>query len=245
MEIRLHLDEAHVPATGRAAFSPPPQPLWAEHESDGLVTALRFHSRHGEPVLSELRVFPAEDDRFPGEWSDDAASVPLGGLNATQIHNTPIAKLRDAAIALMSDPNHPVWEQAGFERWEQWWDTVAAAGIEAERAQPKPRGGGRPPYPDRHFAEVALHYVTAARKGVRTHEYIRKQMAGHGKYPPIGAWVSEARKRGFLTPTTQQGRIGGTLTSKARAVLRNEGLLPSDPQVSENHIGTHWEGDTE
>ena len=229
MDLHFHLQDTDIADSGRASLSPPPQPVWAEHESDGLIYSLRFLTRDRRPVLSDVRVRPAAAQGQPWEFINDPGTVPGGGLNVTAIHNTGWGPIRDAALHAMSDPAHAVWEQAGFERWEQWYDVVGWTGIDREETVPPTRGGRRP-LADEHWAEVALHYVTAIERGSPAHEYIRQQMAQDDKELrlPTGNWVAEARKRGFLTPADRKGRRGGALTKKAREVLIQMGLLPGD-----------------
>lgn len=227
MDIQFHLQNTDIPRTGREALAPPPQPLWAEHERGGLIYSLRFLSQEQRPVLSDVRVRPVDAGGLPWEFPNAPETVPAGGLDVTAIHNTGWASIRDAALIAMSDPNHPVWEQAGFERWEQWHDIVPAAGIDREQAAPQPRGG-RPSLPDEHWAIVALHYVGAFESGFPIHRYIRDQMAEGDEHLPTENWVAETRKRGFLTPSDRAGRRGGALTKKAREILRQMGQLPGD-----------------
>ena len=71
----------------------------------------------------------------------------------------------------------------------------------------KERKPGRRGYPDSHWAEIAERYLELDRRGTRA---VSTELAAQLGVPVQTAkdWVSQARKRGYLTPA-QPGRSGG------------------------------------
>jgi hypothetical protein len=105
----------------------------------------------------------------------------------------------------------------------------AAAAVLGERwgavVAPKPGRRGRP---DLHYARAALDYVEALEAAPRAPvRYLIEQAGGHMTADEIKARVRRARERGLLTKATK-GRAGGRLTSKARKLLREAGLIEED-----------------
>jgi hypothetical protein len=215
--MRLRLEEPAVHTSDHDAFDPSPVPVWAEIDFGPWRVGLRLQHRNGQPVLTELRVYTAEPDALPGQWTANVESVPEAGLRPDLVWNLALGGLRDQAIQRLVDPDDPAWEDGWPESWENWYDIAQYAGIDAHADADVPGKPGRQPLSDELLAEVADHYVTALLIGKPTTKYIQEKM---DPYAPVGSWVRKARERGFLTEAPKQGQRGGRLTPKTRAVLK-------------------------
>ncbi len=193
------------------------QPAWLEAPLTAEWTlALRLAAQAGGAVVTEIRVFPTETwrGRPAGEWSGvwlgRKASVPRGGAT--------LRLLRKVKIG-----HYVKRELTAFLRWVRATAPGAALGYEPDTwlggpVRTPPRRGGRAQRrartEDEYLALVAELYVKAmATDRRRVGELVGIQI----KRAPrdVAGLVSEARKRGLLTATTQ-GRAGGRLTSKGR-----------------------------
>jgi hypothetical protein len=225
-ETSLRLDESELPDSGYEAFDPSPVPVWAEIDDGSWRIGMRFQARSGQPVLTELRFFPAEPDALPGRWSGDVAAIDAGGLRPDLVHNVAVGALRNEAIQRLTDPDDPFWVNDWPEPQENWFDVAHYAGIEAHAEADVPERPGRQPLSDEQLALVAKYYTQALRdRETNTHEYVHKQMERHhDEYlspGSIAGRIYKARRRGFLTAASKKGSRGGNLTQKARDLLRN------------------------
>lgn len=216
--MRLRLEEPGTHISGHDAFDPSPVPVWAETDIGAWRIGLRLQHRKGQPVLTEVRVYPTELDGPPGEWSGNVERVPDEGLRPDLVKNLAIGALRDRAIQRLTNPEDSAWQDGWPESWENWYDIAFYAGIDAYADADVPGRPGRQPLSDELLAEVADHYVTALRIGKPTTKYILEQM---DPYAPVSSWVRKAHERGFLTQAPKKGQRGGQLTPKARTVLRS------------------------
>ena len=223
-EMNLRLDESDVPESGQGAFDSSPTSVWAETDFGSWRVDLRLQHRNGHPVLSEIRVFPAEAGAPPGQWSGDVTNVDEGGLRPALVKNLAVGALRDQAIQRLTDPDDSFWVDGWPIPQENWFDIAHYAGIEAHADADVPVRPGRQPISDEQLAFIARYYTEAQRTGAKAHEYVRSQMESrHGEFLSAGTIagrVHKARKRGFLTSTEKQGKRGGSLTQKARDLLR-------------------------
>lgn len=224
-EMNLRLDESDVPESGHGAFDSSPSSVWAEFDIESWRVNLRLQGRNGHPVLSEVRIFPAETDAPPGRWSGDVTSVDAGGLRPDLVKNVAIGALRNQAIQRLTDPDDPSWINGWPNPHENWYDTAFYSGIEANADADVPTRPGRQAISDEELALTARYYTeaqgTAAKSAL---EYTRIQMEDrHGVFlskGTVGGRIHKARRRGFLTPAEKQGKGGGTLTPRARDVLQ-------------------------
>ena len=206
--------------------------LWIEDAIDGgpwMLAARVMPDANGNPIIGELRVFPKESRRptdRPGQWSAQArgiaAPVPRGGLPATILRRRirlsdyeshvrrafgPLAELLRDPFRLASDhPDHPVAEML---------TNLIGAGFVLRPSTPSQPGAvGRRPVPDIEYAQLARDYVAAGKNPIA-------ELAQKWKKSPI--WitsrVARARRRGFLTKASTQGKAEGQLTAKAEAIL--------------------------
>jgi hypothetical protein len=166
----------------------------------------------GRPVVAEVHVFPA----------GRSGRVPPGGLRGRLVRNE----------VKVSDHLAENWPQVlkGFQ--EVFGDVLFAQGGPLDRQGLKPaaeeipvRRRGRPRTTDLELARVAQEYAirvqgpenrTAARDTATALHYEGKTIKGH---------LTEARKRGLLTPPPVRGKAGGDLTPKGQAVLAAAGEL--------------------
>ncbi len=243
-DFTLHLEEPDLPTTGRAAFTfPTGLAIWSVGTIDDWMLALRFVSRDGVPILSEMRVFPVEsdtgEDHTPTEWTGSPDAVPGNGLQAAFVKNLALGRIEGQVRQALSDHHHPVWQgdrnsydNEPPDHYMEWLDLTSRSSIDPKRT-PSPQRPGRPALSDEHLAAVALLYTTALARGIPTTAYIETQMEKGGEHLPIASWVDKARKRGFLTPSPKPGRPGGELTKKARTLIAEHGLTSPKPGTNE------------
>lgn len=99
-------------------------------------------------------------------------------------------------------------EDRAAERWGSW-----SQAFDRSRSTPTGRGDRR-----RRLAETAALYVAAADRGDGApNEWVAKHQ--RRKVSAVRDDVYAARNAGFLTSAPKQGRPGGKLTEKARAIL--------------------------
>jgi hypothetical protein len=179
----------------------------------------------GNAVIGELRVFPAEANRpagFAGQWSAAAfgtrARVPRGGLPGTllrrQIKLSRYERvLRDALGMIASLEGLPA-EHLGHQTVRELKADGFRMAPRSPFPPPRERGRGRRPVAGIEYARLARDYVAAAKNPVAT---LAKAWGQNNRW--VTSRIARARRYGFLTPATRAGVRGGTLTSKAIAVL--------------------------
>jgi hypothetical protein len=226
-------------AEERAAFDLPKsivvEDVWLEVEiGGGWRAAFRLVPYAGQPVIGELRVFPA--DRYPGrrvgEWR--AAVLGVGaakgvhkrlprrvepdvdcppvkyGVTARMLRRVPLgAHLRDAKESLATlEKTHPKSLRPALVEW--------GLPVRAERKPTARRAGGRT---DLFYSQLAAAYVARLAAGSRRPiKDIARQRSKADSV--IRDAVHEARERGLLTAGGRPGVPGGTLTPLAETILR-------------------------
>jgi hypothetical protein len=195
-------------------------------EIDGDWTAcLRLALQRGRVVVSEMRVFPRRDGQHDmGEWAGSAqgllAQVPIGGLTSRLLRRVPVHEHLRFTGDLLRHLKHPSTLQYG--RGAK--NIAKILGVELGRASSvttRPavttaRRGGRPPTPEDVLLAAAATYSEAVAK--RRHPVqttAKKLRVTLGRARDL---IHRARLRGLLTPVPQ-GRGGGELTARARALL--------------------------
>lgn len=207
-----------------------PRDVWIETDLDsGWRAAFRMRVQGGAPVVAEVRVFPAPQERringhnlVAGEWEAEVggarAPAPAGGLSARVLRRV---ALQDA-LRLTMEKIAEIREHVGEEEADQFlagWgvDKLAGWGLDklATEASRRPGPAGRS---DRFYAEVANAYVQIA---AQPHPV--ETLAGSMGRPTshVRQLLNTARERGLLS-AAPRGRAGGELTEKALAVLRDE-----------------------
>ena len=178
------------------------------------VAAFRLVVQDGQPVVGEVRVFPAEniDAARPddGSWSAAAlgrrAKVPAGGMRARLLKNDvkwgPVEDLirQLAAVAPV------ILEHVNDENLGELFSKASKQGA---------RQRGKP---DSFYAKIAKEYVRLL--GQRIRNPIGKLAESRNTpQPRMRDMVHEARRRELLTRKSQ-GVAGGQLTQKALQVLK-------------------------
>jgi hypothetical protein len=181
------------------------------------IVAYRIVNDRGTPVVGELRVFPAEEERpDPGQWSGVVlgtfARVPRGGITSRQLRGIRVrAYLRDMAaeVARFSKAAPDMARDYGW--WTKEASPTATVRIGGMRRGRKGRS-------DAFYADIAREYTAAVtRKSLRPiGDIARRRRISPGQ---VRDMVRQARKRGLLT-LTAPGVRGGILTERARALLQ-------------------------
>ncbi len=192
-------------------------------------------SRHGEPVIAELRIFPLEAARGrpAGRWSAEVlgieAKVPdERGISADLVRKISVGEHR----------------QVGLEFWRWLRQLSAAAQTVSERRTiplkltrslqalkgvpslkvympapaPKHPKRGRPPLrSDAFYARIALDYTERVAQGSPRPTAAISQ-ARNLPQSKVRDMVHQARRRGLLSEGIR-GRLGGQLTERGRKIL--------------------------
>jgi hypothetical protein len=198
---------------------------WLEVElGDGWRAAYRLVPYAGQPVVAEVRIFPADTwpGQTPGAWRADLLGVGAGGaapligpavdgpavrhgITARVLRRVRLGEHRRYASTMMSRL-----------RRRQGRDRLTAWGFAGPRTRPvagEPRGR-----PDRVYAEIAGAYVARLAAGSRrpVADLARRRKLAESV---VRDMIHEARARGMLT-AGRQGVPGGQLTAHAEQLLR-------------------------
>ena len=200
---------------------------------DDWCVALQLAVQDGRPVVSELRIFPAERppqlvhvggvvqafQDAPGEWNGKwlgiHAKVPKRGLSSTIV--------RQARIPLHAEFFEEIRQELASSGQDFFSDDFGfpTAGGGAARKGRSPKnapGPGRPALSLEALLPIAQHYATAIARGSRRPLQDLARQRGQD-IEEIRRRVHQARRRGLLTPTSA-GAASGVLTLKARRLLR-------------------------
>jgi hypothetical protein len=192
---------------------------------DEWVVAYRLFLRERRVVIGEVRVFPAEKRTYePGVWSahwlGDLAPVPKGGLRGRLLRRVnltvPIEPMRELIRQLRLEAT----TRAGATEAEEWLTGLFGAPVPKDD-RPQPTRRGRKPMPLLGLAELARDYEAELVNGNRTP--IKTLAAKRGMSTArVRGLIHQARQRpgGALLTAGGQGKSGGTLTERAKAVLR-------------------------
>jgi hypothetical protein len=208
---------------------------------------LRFVILDGHPILAETRIFPDEGpshDQTRGRWSGEAEAVPEHGLPASVVKNLALGGMEDQVRAALAHHKDPAWGETfpadadgPPDSYLEWSEITETMGVNADDTT-KRRGPGRRPLPDELLAKVAYYYDEALRLNLKAHRHIEEHMRTGDESLPVAQWIKKARERGFLTSTPKPGQRGGTITSNAKAVLRDIGFIDSDSATEPEQEGT-------
>jgi hypothetical protein len=162
------------------------------------------------PRIAELRIFPKEPPvtgrRPKGTWSGAVEHVPRSGLR-TQVLRRVRLSLAGKALATTYGSVVTLFDNSG----------LGALSSSKAPARPKRARRGRKKHADDFLARVAADYVDAVTRGSVTPvmDIANQRAAPTGR---VRAWISQARKRGFLAGRGR-GRTVGLLTPKAMSAL--------------------------
>lgn len=223
--------------------------VWLEVDlpGDQWRTAFRLVPYAGQPVVAEVRLFPADHfgTRRAGQWRAEYLGVRsrdldgredpdtgliesyLGnrfpairhGISGRLLRQIPLGIVQSRASEFMSEL-FDLEPFEGFSRATHAQDLIDWGFAEeksSSRERPRRLGAGRP---DLFYAQLAAEYVTCVESGSR--RPAADLAAKHEDLSPaqVADAIHTARhKRGLLTRTTKQGRPGGHLTQKAEALL--------------------------
>lgn len=203
---------------------------WIELEVEsGWTAAYRIAAKDGKPLIAEVRVFPTEDQqRTPGQWSNDAGVVPTGGLSSGALRALHLGVPRSVFPRI----TRIIRRSAGREGADR---ILAPFGLRPtgrlERHRP-----GRAGRPDEFYLIWAVAYVQRISEGSRQPVKDLAQdppesmarFTSNRKRPSVETvrgFINEARDRGLLT-RPPPGKPGGRLTAKAWKMLQAVGLDP-------------------
>jgi len=184
--------------------------------AEGWIAAYRLQIQDERPVISEVRVIPAEAEEPPGQWSRSPSSIPPGGLPGTVLRRLRIGD----ALALFRDIESRWESEFGEAMTERIFHRHGARSV--GKAARRPGRGGRS---DAFYARWAEAYVELLARGSRSPI---KDLAAD---PPIAidgfdpsestkarntvrGLIREARRRGLLSEGTR-GKAGGKLRGRA------------------------------
>jgi len=195
--------------------------LWVRQDlRDWCVLVRVVRSRNGNPVVGEVRVFPAEDEfrrseaglgteEWSGCYTGQAATVPKGGLTARLLKTVKLGEALRGGLGAMrwvtdGDPEELVDLSESFPRWR----------LRASRA----KRGGRLRIPDEALVKVAAVYAKSWSGGSPNPVVVTARRL---KLPRarVRDWLHLARERGLLIPA-ETTRPHGELTGKGERLLR-------------------------
>lgn len=184
---------------------------WVEMSVDRWVVAYRVVDQRGQPVISELRIFPQEKaaahKRPPGQWSGmygSAVRVPPGGITARLLRSIKTQAFREVLRQILA-------------RHVEALTAIAHPLVSTASVSPGSKRG-RKGRTDRELARIAAAYETAYIGGHPATRAVAKAFAL--SFSQARDAVHRARVRGLLSPAGKQGKGGGTLTPIGRALLR-------------------------
>ena len=202
------------------------QSAWLEAPlGDDWCVALQLAVQDGQPVVSELRIFPAERppqllradgevEPFPyasgewnGKWLGVGARVPRGGLTTTIV--------RKARISMLTELFEDIRKKLSSKGHDFFDYRLGFPDVKRDRGA---RGPGRPAVPLDALLPIAQDYAAAVAGGSRRplQDIAQKDRRG---VEEIRRRVRQARRRGLLTPAASSA-AGGELTPEARRLIR-------------------------
>jgi hypothetical protein len=198
----------------RAPATPPSiiREAWVEValNPDWMVAHRLVATKHGEPVIAEIRLFPRERTKMrpPGRWSADVlgvdARVPAGGIPADILRHIRLGETRRF--------------HEEFRGWlQKARRTKAAVPSVAATKGGKLKRGRRAKHSEEFLATLARDYVDALTTATRSPvaDVARNRSLAASQVRDL---LHRARHLALLTPT-RSGRSGGQLTDRALGIL--------------------------
>jgi len=173
------------------------------------LVAFRLANQRGQPVIAEVRVFPAEPGkRTAGRWSGEyggTARVPPGGITARLLRTIRTQTFKKMLRTIMT-------------RWEKELGALDLGFIPP--MIPPLTNRGRKGRSDAALARIAAVYEGAYVAGTPPVQAVAKAL--RLSLTQARDAIHRARVRGLLSSATKQGKVGGRLTPTARALLKQQ-----------------------
>ena len=202
----------------------PAKNCWIEADlSGGWRVAYRLAAQNGRPIVSEVRVYPAEGGAQAGGWSGEelgmeATTVPSGGLTATLLREVRLgAHLLEGKRALEWAKTKTRARDRDVSLVTVW---LRRLGLKSLRPPEKKPGPGRLGRPHHEVAQVARDYARAVSRDSRHPIQDVHATHDHLSLDQLRDVVRRARQLRYLTPSAGRGRMGGVLTKAGRDALR-------------------------
>ena len=213
------------------------QDLWLEVDIDDTWrAAFRLVPYSGQPVVAEVRVFPADrwPGRQPGLWRAETLGMRSRQLDAKKLdkqqrsrdvrfpaigRGIPAQLLRKVPFGVVQRYARELMELLGGLRDVDFLPDaieLEAAGFREHVPTERPRRPAR--WSDHRYAQLADTYAKRIEAGSRkpVEDVARRHRLETTQARDA---IHTARKRGLLSPTTTQGRPGGQLTPAGEALL--------------------------
>lgn len=236
----------------RSGGNVPVSNLWFEVDiDDGWRAAFRLVPyANGEPVVAEIRVFPADEwpDRAPGTWraeylglramdrtvtegAEDGRRFPnIGqGVTAQLLRKVPLRSVQRVRKSFAEQIGRVVGRQYEAVTKDGMDPQVATAlqrlHTSGFRSGPTAVAAERraDAWPDLRYAQLAAAYVERIDAGSRSPIADIARQAKDLSAAQVRDAIHTARKRGLLSETRKRGVPGGQLTAVARALLNEKG----------------------
>lgn len=196
--------------------------FWVETPIEGddrwLAVGL-FLERQGQMVLSELRIIPRDflvsRPHNLGEWSRDPDAVPQGGMTSAHTRAVKVGDLIEGGQETARDV---------IEQFQLHGGSMPLIKAALRREPERPGRAGRE---DIFYAMWAWRYAQALPSRTINKDLATKYASDLPETNPVERvrdLIHQARERDLL-PKGQQGRASGTLTPKARGLLKEAGII--------------------
>lgn len=228
--------------------------VWLELEiGDGWRAAFRLVPHAGEPVIGEVRVFPADEwpERRKGQWrahlldidapsflgvecrsKRDAAKFPMvgQGVTAQLLRRVPFRAVQNYARKFHDALDESLRNTFGPLEGRSYVSPEKPETFLGFRVNSATRRR-TDAWSDHRYAEIAATYVDALENG--SHRPVA-DVADRHKMSTTQARdaIHTARRRGLLTAAVKRGRAGGRLTPLARELQGDR--EPIDEEFNSN-----------
>jgi len=190
---------------------------FAQSLGDGWVASYLFIMQDGSPVLAEVHIRPGEEE-VPVRFGSPGSDIPSGGLTGRTL-----AKMRPGSVikSFLAEWEEDVRREVerATERGDDpieievpagGWEAFAMRWMQSRRVVPESRI-------DRLLLVAWLYDWGVTHGASSINKRIAKEL---GRTPSqVRDDVHAARSEGLLTPGFGRGRVSGTLTHKARALI--------------------------
>jgi hypothetical protein len=199
--------------------------FYLEVPSDDWTVVYGLMVQDGKLVIAEIRLQPTDTPGMyvtrPGEWSSDITEVPPNGITARQLRHVRPGEVWDHMPFVLER----LRTQVGEDRFKSLFRSRGVPDEIIENLSP------RTTYAkafDRltRLVHLAAAYVEEVQKGNKQPTRAVAERTGYS-HNTVLVYISEARKKGLLTPAPGRGRPGGSLTQLAEELLETD--QPGEP----------------